>query len=39
MMVLALTVEGAVRDSDLGEVMNELSIVVPANAGVHNHRH
>jgi hypothetical protein len=33
MMVFALTVDSAVRDSVLGEVMNCLSVVVPANAG------
>ena len=28
-MVFALTVDDGERDSDLGDVMNELSIVVP----------
>ena len=33
----AVTADSAVLDVDLDEVMNGLSIVVPAKAGTHNH--
>jgi hypothetical protein len=37
-MVVAVIADGAVRENDLGEVMKDLSAVVPANAGTHTPR-